>query len=113
MALTESKLRSWMKAKKAVAGKGTHLLARTIQDAKGFVPGGNIWYAQTALENLVWRQVMDQLSPGYLESMRSRTMRQSGQQWWWGPGEVVPERLPGLEKAIEALTPTLGTAVER
>jgi hypothetical protein len=88
-------------AKKAIEGKQTHLLAKSLQDLKGFIPAGNIWYAKTAMDHLVWHQVMEALSPGYLQAMRSRTQRQTGQQWWWAPGETAPERAPDLEAAIE------------
>jgi hypothetical protein len=88
-------------AKRAVEGKETNLLAQTAQDAKGFVPFGNVWYTKTALESLVWHNVMESLSPGYLQSIRSRTLREKGQDWWWRPGELLPERAPDLGAAIE------------
>jgi hypothetical protein len=88
-------------AKKAMEGKETHLGAQTLQDVKGFVPGGNIWYTKTALDHLVWQNVMESLSPGYLASIRSRTTKETGQGWWWAPGELTPERAPDLGQAIE------------
>jgi hypothetical protein len=91
-----------LKAVKAnIEGKESHLLAQSLQDLKGFVPGGNVWYAKAALDHMVWQQVMEALSPGYLQAIRSRTQRQTGQQWWWQPGELTPERAPDLEAAIE------------
>ena len=87
-------------AKKAIEGKETHLLAQTVQDLKGFVPGGNIWYAKAAMEHLVWQQVMEAMSPGYLSSMRRRTAKEYGQKWYWEPGEMVPERGPDFGAAI-------------
>lgn len=61
---------------KAKAGKDTKLLAQTVQDAKGFVPGGNVWYTKAAFDHLIWQQVMEALSPGYLSSIRSRTQKE-------------------------------------
>jgi len=87
-------------AKKAMEGKETFLAARTFQDVKGFVPGGNIWYAKAALDHLVWQQAMEALSPGYLSALRSRTMKDYRQDWWWTPGEATPERAPDFEKAV-------------
>lgn len=84
-----------------VEGKESHLGAQTLQDLKGFLPGGNIWYTKTALDHMVWQNVMESLSPGYLASMRQRTQRQTGQYWWWAPGELTPDRAPDLESAIE------------
>ena len=87
-------------AKKAVEGQETHLAAQTLQDAKGFIPGNNIWYTKAALDHLIWQRVMEALSPGYLSNIRSRTAKEYGQDWWWTPGEVAPERAPNLGAAI-------------
>ena len=87
-------------AKKSIEGKETHLGAQTLQDVKGFVPGGNIWYAKAALDHLVWQQIMEQLSPGYLAAIRSKTQKEYGQDWWWAPGEAAPDRLPDLSRAV-------------
>jgi hypothetical protein len=88
-------------AKQASEGKETRLGAQTLQDVKGFLPGGNIWYMKTALDHMVWQNVMESLSPGYLSSIRSKTMKQTGQDWWWGPGEMSPERAPSLGAALD------------
>lgn len=87
-------------AKNAIEGKETHLAAQSFQDLKGFIPGGNIWYLKTALDHLIWQNVMEALSPGYLNSMRSRTRKEYGQSWWWEPGEVSPDRAPDLGAAV-------------
>ena len=87
-------------AKKAVEGQETHLAAQTLHDAKGFIPGNNIWYTKAALDHLIWQQAMEALSPGYLSNIRSRTAKEYGQDWWWTPGEAAPDRAPNLGAAI-------------
>jgi hypothetical protein len=87
-------------AKRAIEGKETHLAAQTLTDLKGFVPGGNAWYAKAVLDHLIWQQVMEALSPGYLGNIRRRTRREYGQSWWWDLGETAPERAPRLEEAL-------------
>lgn len=79
-----------------IDGKDSHYAAKTFQNLKGFVPGGNIWYTKAAMDHLVWQQVMELLSPGYLASIRSRTLRDFRQDWWWAPGEFTPERAPAF-----------------
>ena len=88
-------------ARKAIEGKETQLGAQTIQDLKGFVPFNNAWYAKAALDHLVWQQVMESLSPGYLSSIRRRTQREYSQNWWWDLGEPAPERMPDFGAAFE------------
>jgi hypothetical protein len=87
-------------AKKAIEGKPTHLAAQTVQDLKGFIPGSNIWYTKAALDHLIWQNVLEALSPGYLGAIRERTAREYSQEWWWQPGEFEPERAPDFGKAI-------------
>lgn len=88
-------------ASKAIEGKETHLLAQTAQDLKGFIPGGNLWYTKTALDHLVFQNVFEMLSPGYLQSIRKRTAKEYGQDFWWGPGELSPDRAPDFSAAFE------------
>jgi len=87
-------------ARKAIEGRETHLAAKTLQDIKGFVPGSNIWYTKAALDHLVWQQVFEQLSPGYLNTIRRRMQKDYNQDWWWQPGDVAPERLPDVQGAF-------------
>lgn len=88
-------------ARALMEGKDYHFLARQFQDLKGFVPGGNIWYLKAGLDHLLWQNVMEYLSPGYLASVRQRTMRDFNQDWWWQPGELSPERAPDFSGAIQ------------
>lgn len=88
-------------AKKSIEGKETHLAAQTITDLKGFIPFNNAWYAKAAMDHLVWQQVMESLSPGYLSSIRRRTAKEYGQDWWWDVGETTPERMPDFGAAFE------------
>jgi hypothetical protein len=87
-------------AKKAMEGKDTHLLAQLTSRAKGFIPGNNVWYTKAATEHLVWQRVMEMMSPGYLNTIRSKTAKEYGQDWWWRPGEAAPERAPNFPAAF-------------
>ena len=86
-------------ARGAMEGKETHLAARTFQDLKGFIPGNNLWYTKAATDHLIMQQVMEQLSPGYMRSIRQRTQKEYGQSWWWEPGEMAPDRAPDIGAA--------------
>lgn len=88
------------RAKYFEGGRDTHLAAQSFQDLKGFIPGGNIWYTKAVLDHLIFHQVMEMLSPGYLSSIRSRTQREYNQDWWWGPGEFVPQRTPDFSGSV-------------
>ena len=86
---------------KLIQGKESHFWARELQDIKGFIPFQNVWYAKAAMEHLVWQQALEALSPGYLRSMRKRVQKEFNQEFWWKPGELLPERGPDFGVALE------------
>lgn len=99
--LLEMSVVSPLKAAKAnIEGKDSHFLANEARNVKGFIPFGNLWYSKAATDHLIVQQIMEQLSPGYMRSIRQRTQKEYGQRWWWEPGEVAPDRAPDLGAAI-------------
>ena len=84
---------------KASMGEETDVLADSVRVAKGLTPGASLWYAKAAFNNLVFGQLQEMASPGYLDRMRRRTARETGQDYWWTPGEFAPERAPDLSAA--------------
>lgn len=87
-------------ARRWIEGQDTQLMAQTITDLRGFVPMNNAWFAKAALDHLVWQQVLEALNPGYLASIRRRTLREYGQDRWWDLGETSPRRWPDFEEAL-------------
>lgn len=85
--------------KAASEGKETHLAAKYMTIAKGFVPAGNLWYTKAATDHLIFQNIQEMLNPGYLSSMRARTMKDFRQDWWWEPGQSSPSRAPDLSSA--------------
>lgn len=83
----------------AARGEDTHIGAEAVRFAKSNIPGANVWYARAALDHLVFHQMQEYLSPGYLRKMKRRAQKEYGQEFWWEPGEVAPERAPDLEAA--------------
>ena len=88
-------------ARSLIEDTDKHILGKEITRLKGFIPGNNIWYTKSALDHLVWQNVMESLSPGYLNSIEKRTRKEFGQEWYWRPGEALPERPPNLEEMID------------
>jgi hypothetical protein len=88
-------------AKSASEGKETHLGAKYLTLAKGFVPGGNLWYTKAATDHLIFQNIQEMLSPGYLATMRAKSQKEYGQDWWWTPGQPAPDRPPDLSNAVK------------
>jgi hypothetical protein len=81
-------------------GKKTHAGAELVKFAKSNMPGANLWYTKAALDHMVFHQLQEYFSPGYLATMRSRAYREFGQQYWWEPGQVAPDRAPNPVAAV-------------
>lgn len=80
----------------AARGQATHAGAEAVRFVKGNLPLVNLWYTRAALDHAVFHQVQEYLSPGYLDRMRQRVADDTGQEFWWQPGELVPERAPAF-----------------
>lgn len=86
----------------AATGQETHFGAKALRLGKGFVPGGNLWYTKAALDHILFQNAQEALSPGYLSTMRGRSEAEYGNDWWWAPGEIAPDRAPDMGTALES-----------
>lgn len=80
----------------ALAGKDTHIGAEALRFARSHTPLVNLWYGKTALDHLFMHAIQENLSPGYLQRQKDRARKDWGQDYWWEPGESMPDRAPDL-----------------
>lgn len=80
----------------AVQGKDTNAGAEMVRFVRGNTPGASLWYAKAALDHLVWNQLAEYYSPGYLAKMRVKAQQDYGQKYWWEPQDVAPDRAPDV-----------------
>ncbi len=80
-------------------GEDTKAGAKVVRFLKGNAPLINLWYLRAAIDHLVFHELQETISPGYLASMRERTYRDYGQDYWYEPGDKLPDRAPNLEAA--------------
>lgn len=74
--------------------------ANLVRLAKSHIPGANLWYTKAATDHMIFHQLQEHFSPGYLRNMRRRAQRDYDQQFWWEPGDLTPDRGPDLGAAI-------------
>lgn len=84
----------------AARGEDTNAGAEIVRFARSNAPGANLWYLKGALDHLVFHQLQEYFSPGYLRKMKRRAQKEFGQSYWWEPGEAIPDRAPDIEKAV-------------
>ena len=66
-------------------GKDTKFGAELTRFIRGNLPGSNLWYAKTALDHMIFNQLQEHLSPGYLSKMENRARKEFGQTYYWQP----------------------------
>ena len=62
-----------------------------VKLGKGLIPGANLWYAKAALDHMIFNQLQEYFSPGYLNKVEQRSRKEFNQTYWWRPQDVTPE----------------------
>lgn len=81
-------------------GKDTHAGAELLKFAKGMTPGANLWYLKAATNHLIFNQLQEMVSPGYLARTKARAQREFGTTEWWDSRDALPGRAPDLAAAV-------------
>lgn len=84
-------------------GKDAHFGRDLANFVRRNTPGTSLWYARLGLDRLLWdqlQQVVDPEAPRAFRRMEDRARQETGQRYWWGPGDTAPERAPALGGAI-------------
>jgi hypothetical protein len=80
----------------ALQGKKTNAGAESVKFVRSNLPGASLWYSKATLDHLIFHQLQEYFSPGYLATMRNRAEREFGQKYYWEPGQPVPDRAPDM-----------------
>jgi hypothetical protein len=84
-------------------GQETHAGAELARFLKGITPGSNLWYTKAAMDHLIFQNMQEFFSPGYLADARAKAQRNAGTTYWWNPGQSVDSaRAPNLAGIVGA-----------
>lgn len=74
-----------------------------VREAKGFVPGNNLWYTRQAFDRMVADQIEEAINPDIVNARRRihRYAAEQGTAYWWAPGDELPGRTPDFANALE------------
>lgn len=87
----------------AVQGKETKLGRELVKFMRGNTPGGTIWYIRQAYERVFLDQLQFLIDPAANKAFKAQQrtwMKNTGQEFYWKPGEALPERMPDFGAAI-------------
>ncbi|RQO38611.1 hypothetical protein DBR37_01570 [Herminiimonas sp. KBW02] len=65
---------------------------------RSMTPGVNIWYAQSVLDHAILMDLQEYLSPGYVNRMKQRAIKDNEQDYYWQPNQLTPDRAPDFER---------------
>lgn len=75
----------------AVEGKPEQTGGDLVKLAKGMIPGQNLWYTKAVVNHLMFNQMQEYFSPGYLRRMEKRARKEFNQTYWWRPQDRLPQ----------------------
>ena len=84
-------------------GKDTNIASESVKFVKQYLPGQSIWYARTILERQLFNRLQQMADPKFERKQRRyqrKLKRDTGQGFWWKPGEALPERSPDFENIV-------------
>ena len=88
----------------AATGQDTNVASELVKFTQRYTPGSSLWYGRLALERKVWDQMQLMTDPKAKSKFRrveSKARTETGQKYWWGPGDTTPSRAPEISKAFE------------
>lgn len=69
----------------AAQGKDTNVGAELVRFGKSNIPMANLWYAKAALDHLIFNDLQEFASPGYMAGVKRRMQKDFGQSFYWDP----------------------------
>lgn len=93
----------WALANLGIAAAEGKAAKSIVREAKGFIPGNNLWYARAAFDRMLADQIDEAINPDIRNARRrlDRYAAEQGTAYWWAPGDAMPERAPDFANALE------------
>jgi len=90
---------TWGNVQEALAGEQTHVLGEAVDYVERYTP--KTWQTQLFLSALFDQveALADPASEKRFQRIMNARERDYGQEYWWEPGDFLPERAPDLESA--------------
>jgi hypothetical protein len=66
-------------------GKDTKFGAELVRFGRQNIPLANLWYAKAGLDHLIFNDLQEYVSPGFMAQTKRRMQREFGQSYYWDP----------------------------
>jgi hypothetical protein len=86
---------------KASRGERTDEAAKLIRFGKDNIPVLNAWYLRAAANHLIWNDMQDAASPGYLSRVQDKASAERGTSYYWDAHDALPSRAPDVNAMFQ------------
>lgn len=83
----------------AAKGKDTHAGAEALRWTTSQLPYVGMWQTRAVFQREFLDHAQEAVNPGYLGRVKARAKKDWNQDYWWAPGERIPDRAPDISKA--------------
>lgn len=73
--------------------------AKALRLLRGHTPFVNLWYTKGVFDRAIYNDIMEFVSPGYLDRVQSWALKNTGQEMWWDMTQIKPHRMPRMSEA--------------
>ncbi len=85
---------------KASQGERTDEAGNLIRFVRNNNPLNN-WYTKAAFDHLIFNDMQEAVSPGYLDRMAQKAQKSRGTSWYYDPHESLPHAAPDFSKMLQ------------
>ena len=82
-----------------IQGKDTNFAGETLRMLETYMPGKTLWYMKLLWQRQMFERLHLYIDPKYqqrLNSMQTKYLKETGQHYWWRPGQESPDRAPEI-----------------
>ena len=90
---------TWGNAKQYIQGEDTNFAGEALKMIETYLPGKSIWYMNLLFQREMFEQLQLWANPKYQEKLnrlQNKYLRETGQEYWWRPGQLTPDRAPEI-----------------
>lgn len=88
-----------LKARSDIAeGSAPDIGGKVLNVAKSYIPFSSLWYTRGLFNHAFVQNAQEAMNPGYLRRMTARAKRDYGQEFYWQPGQPLPDQAPDFKE---------------
>lgn len=97
--LNSAKNLTYGNIKQYINGEDTNVAREALDMLESYFPGKSIWYLNLLFKRGLFENIQLWNDPKYqqrLNRMENKYRRETGQEYWWRPGQLTPDRAPEI-----------------